>query len=129
MGPTPAASALAALRDLPAVLQGLDELAWRDDAAPRDRAAFTVVMSYGMKTNNRIPAIGDRRLLGVIDDAYLAFHAAASVRTEVPGVPAERIRDGVTALAAALPADVTEALRNDLRVALDAIEAVATGAR
>ena len=88
VGVSQAAEAIAALRDLPAVLQGLDELAWREDVAPRDRAAFTVVMSYGMKTENRVPSIGTRQLIGVLDDAYLAFHAAASVgsRTYCPGV-------------------------------------------
>lgn len=127
VGIATAASALAALRDLPAVLQGLDELAWREDVQPRDRAAFTVVVSYGMKTLNRIPAVGSRRLLGIIDDAYLAFHAAASVRSELPGVPVDRIRDGEAALAATLSTEVREALSNDLRAALDAIDALSMG--
>lgn len=124
-----AAAALTALGKLPAVLSGLNALAWAADATPLDRAALTVVVSYGLKTNDLVPARGERTLLGVLDDAYLAFCAAARVRGPLPDLTREEITVGVTALAAALPGEVVEQLEHDLSTALSEIEAYTKGDR
>lgn len=120
-----ATSALLALDKLPAVLSGLNELAWQESALPRDRAALTVVMSYGLRTEDLIPAVGDNTLLGVLDDAYLAFFAAAHVHQALPGISAEQIKTGTASLAAVLPTGIRARLERELIGALDEIEAVA----
>lgn len=125
IGADRADAALAALDRLPDVLSSLNELAWREDAAPRHRAALTVVMSYGLQTDNLIPARDGRVLLGVLDDAYLAYFAAAQVPGELSGITAEDVAGARQALAAALPVEIVASLERKLTAALDEIQAFA----
>jgi hypothetical protein len=124
VGVDAAAAALAAIEHLPSVLLALNELAWQETSRPRDRAVFTVVMSHGMKTDDRLPATGEQLLLGVMDDAYLAFFAARDIDGGVPGVSREQLERCTDAVAAILPVGMADALQRDLQLALDAVDAL-----
>ena len=129
IGATRADAALLALDKLPTVLGGLNELAWQEHTTQRSRAALTVVMAYGLRTDDLLPAAGENLLLGVLDDAYLAFYAATHCGQALPGISAEEIRVGAAALLAALPVEIVPRLERQLHAALDEIEAFAAGVR
>lgn len=125
IGAPRAEAAVAALVRLPAVLEALNELAWSASASPRARAALTVVMAYGLRTKNLIPAQGDALVYGLLDDAYLAFFAAGELAEPLAGFDHAEVSRHRAALAATLPAGVVSQLEGQATTALDEIESYA----
>lgn len=123
-----AAGAGEALAALPTLLVGLNQFAWSEDASPRARAALSVVLAYGLKVDDLIPAHGHHTMLGVLDDAYLAFAAAMMIDVPVAGLAPEKVARMRDDLRAALPKDVTAELERMLDQALNAVVTAAGGA-
>lgn len=101
---------LAALGYLPATLTSLAEVAWREDASTLTRSVLPVVLSYGFKKGNLIPAEEGQPLLGIVDDAYLALYAATRIVDLLPGLSSDALLAHTTALKDALPDGVADEL-------------------
>jgi hypothetical protein len=112
-----------ALAFLPRVLTALNEIAWNESASVSARALLSVVMGYGLKTGNLIPAEGNRILLGVLDDAYIAFYAADQVAALLPAVGVDGLRRHLAALKKALPGDIVAELERMVDMTLAEVAA------
>lgn len=101
---------LAALSYVPVTLTALAEVAWAENASILARSVLLVVLGYGFKKGNLVPAEEGKPLLGVVDDAYIALFGATRIVDLLGGVQRDQLLEHAAALREALPLGVADEL-------------------
>jgi len=110
-----AQGALDALRHMPGVIVGLDEMTWDEEAPTAARALLPTVMTYLFKRDDLIPAHDGEVVLGLLDDAYVALRAANEAAGQSDLLDREVIERHLASLRAVLP----EGIVSDLDALVD----------
>ncbi len=124
-----AGPALDALTQLPSVLTALDRIAWDVDAPLAARALLPSVATYLLREDDVVPAVGEDLVLGLVDDAYFAFHLAAQATALLEGIEPQDLHAWIGALGAALPDEARDELDATIQEAVtDLLQAEADAA-